>query len=91
MGPSVSDLSSALIAQALQRDRPGQDNVLFQVGDARELLFPDASFDRVIATQVLLHLDGPLVGRGPDAAGPRPWWVAVDRRVGLGQHLPCCH
>lgn len=53
------DLSAMLIAQALQRDAHGQHNLSFQVGSAYELPFPDASFDRVLATQVLLHLEDP--------------------------------
>jgi ubiquinone/menaquinone biosynthesis C-methylase UbiE len=55
------DLSTTLIAEAMQRDGDGdrQDNLSFQVGSAYELPFPNASFDRVLATQVLLHLDDP--------------------------------
>ena len=53
------DLSATLIAHAQQRSAPDHTNVSFRVGDAYELPFPDASFDRVIATQVLLHLDDP--------------------------------
>jgi ubiquinone/menaquinone biosynthesis C-methylase UbiE len=37
----------------------GGASVSFQVGDAYDLPFPDASFDRVVATQVLLHLAEP--------------------------------
>jgi ubiquinone/menaquinone biosynthesis C-methylase UbiE len=53
------DLSAALIACARQRTAPGIANVSFQVGDACELPFADAAFDRVAANQVLLHLADP--------------------------------
>jgi ubiquinone/menaquinone biosynthesis C-methylase UbiE len=53
------DLSAALIACAQRRAAPGQANVHFQVGDAGELPFTDGAFDRVVASQVLLHLADP--------------------------------
>ena len=53
------DLSAALIACARQRTAPGLGHVSFQVGDAGELPFADAAFDRVVANQVLLHLADP--------------------------------
>jgi ubiquinone/menaquinone biosynthesis C-methylase UbiE len=59
-GPAVGiDLSTALIDVARQRAASDGDNVSFRVGDAYELPFPDASIDRVVATQVLLHLTDP--------------------------------
>jgi ubiquinone/menaquinone biosynthesis C-methylase UbiE len=59
-GPAVGiDLSETLIAQAQQRTAAGETNVLFGVGNAYGLPFPDASFDRVVATQMLLHLADP--------------------------------
>ena len=64
-GPAVGiDLSATLIACAQQRaaadaTSDGGASVSFQVGDAYDLPFPDASFDRVVATQVLLHLAEP--------------------------------
>ena len=64
-GPAVGiDLSATLIACAQQRAAAdetsgGGASVSFQVGDAYDLPFPDASFDRVVATQVLLHLAEP--------------------------------
>jgi ubiquinone/menaquinone biosynthesis C-methylase UbiE len=53
------DLSAALIALARRRAVPAPGRVLFQVGDARELPFAGAAFDRVVANQVLLHLADP--------------------------------
>ncbi len=59
-GPAIGiDLSATLIARAQQRMAADETNVSFQVGDAYELPFPDASFDRVVATQILLHLADP--------------------------------
>ena len=64
-GPAVGiDLSATLIASAQQRAAAdetgvGGTRVSFRVGDAYDLPFPDASFDRVVATQVLLHLAEP--------------------------------
>jgi ubiquinone/menaquinone biosynthesis C-methylase UbiE len=59
-GPAVGiDLSTALIDVARERATTDGDNVSFQVGDAYELPFPNASIDRVVATQVLLHLTDP--------------------------------
>jgi ubiquinone/menaquinone biosynthesis C-methylase UbiE len=59
-GPAVGiDLSATLIARAQQRAAAGEANVSFRVGDAYDLPFPDASFDRVVASQVLLHLADP--------------------------------
>jgi ubiquinone/menaquinone biosynthesis C-methylase UbiE len=59
-GPVVGiDLSATLIARARQRAPAGETTVSFRVGDAYDLPFPDASFDRVVATQVLLHLAEP--------------------------------
>src|SRR5450755_4617813 len=49
-GPAVGiDLSATLIARAQQRAPAGETNVSFRVGDAYDLPFPDASFDRVVA------------------------------------------
>ena len=59
-GPAVGiDLSATLIARAQQLAAAGDANVSFCVGDAYDLPFPDASFDRVVASQVLLHLADP--------------------------------
>jgi ubiquinone/menaquinone biosynthesis C-methylase UbiE len=59
-GPAVGvDLSASLVACAQRRVGPGQAHVSFQVGDACELPFADASFDRVVASQILLHLADP--------------------------------
>lgn len=51
------DLSETLIASARRRATPAP--VSFHVGDACELPFADAAFDRVVANQVLLHLADP--------------------------------
>ena len=53
------DLSAALIDRARQLSGDAGPNLSFRVGDAYELPFPDGSFDRVICTQVLLHLADP--------------------------------
>jgi ubiquinone/menaquinone biosynthesis C-methylase UbiE len=53
------DVSATLIARAQQLAAADAANVSFRVGDAYDLPFPDASFDRVVASQVLLHLAEP--------------------------------
>jgi ubiquinone/menaquinone biosynthesis C-methylase UbiE len=49
-----------MIAEARQRSAENVDNLSFRVGSVLELPFPDASFDRVLATQLLLHVPEPL-------------------------------
>lgn len=59
-GPAVGvDLSVALVASAQQRAASGPGNVSFQVGDAGELPYGGGAFDRIVASQVLLHLADP--------------------------------
>jgi ubiquinone/menaquinone biosynthesis C-methylase UbiE len=54
------DLSETMIAEACQRCAENVDNLSFRVGSVMELPFPVASFDRVFATQLLLHVPDPL-------------------------------
>jgi len=54
------DLSATMIAEARQRSAENVDNLSFRVGSVLELPFPVASFDRVLATQLLLHVPDPL-------------------------------
>ena len=54
------DLSETMIAEARQRSAENVDNLSFRVGSVLELPFPVASFDRVLATQLLLHVPDPL-------------------------------
>jgi ubiquinone/menaquinone biosynthesis C-methylase UbiE len=49
-----------MIAEARQRSAENVDNLSFRVGNVLELPFPVASFDRVLATQLLLHVPDPL-------------------------------
>ena len=58
------DLSETMIDEARGRQRGGAGNVSFQLGDAELLAFEDSSFDRVLATQVFLHLPKPPVALG---------------------------
>ena len=53
------DLSEIMIAEARQRSAENFDNLSFQVGSVLSLPFPAASFDRVLATQLLLHVPDP--------------------------------
>ncbi|MBO1756722.1 methyltransferase domain-containing protein [Allobranchiibius sp. CTAmp26] len=64
-----TDLSTQLIERARQLSSVDQTNLSFRVADVYDLPFPDASFDRVTATQLMLHLSDP--------------WTALDemRRV----------
>jgi ubiquinone/menaquinone biosynthesis C-methylase UbiE len=49
-----------MIAEARQRPAENVDNLSFRVGSVLELPFPAASFDRVLATQLLLHVPDPM-------------------------------
>lgn len=53
------DLSETMIAEAIRRSADNLENLSFRVGSALELPFHDGSFDRVLATQVLLHIPDP--------------------------------
>lgn len=53
------DLSETMIAEARQRPAENVDNLSFQAGSVLDLPFPPASFDRVLATQLLLHVPDP--------------------------------
>lgn len=53
------DLSETMIAEAVQRSAQSGENLSFRVGSALELPFQAGSFDRVLATQVLLHIPDP--------------------------------
>ena len=53
------DLSETMIAEARQRSAENVDNLSFRVGSVLELPFTAASFDRVLATQLLLHVPDP--------------------------------
>jgi SAM-dependent methyltransferase len=50
------DLSETMISEARRRAIGGPSNVSFEVADALDLPFETGSIDRLIATQVLLHI-----------------------------------
>jgi ubiquinone/menaquinone biosynthesis C-methylase UbiE len=50
------DLSETMIAEARQRSAENVDNLSFRMGSVLELPFPAGSFDRILATQLLLHV-----------------------------------
>lgn len=55
------DLSETMIAEARRRSAAENiDNLSFQAGSVLDLPFPPASFDRILATQLLLHVPDPL-------------------------------
>lgn len=54
------DLSETMIAEARQRSAENIDNLSFRVGSVLDLPFPPGSFDRILATQLLLHVPDPL-------------------------------
>ena len=54
------DLSETMIAEACQRSAEKVDNLSFRLGSVLDLAFPSASFDRVVATQLLLHVPDPM-------------------------------
>lgn len=53
------DLSETMIAEAERRQIGESANASFRVGDALALPFESDSFDRIVATQVLLHIPDP--------------------------------
>jgi ubiquinone/menaquinone biosynthesis C-methylase UbiE len=53
------DLSETMITEARRRSDAGTPNISFRVGSVQELPFANGSFDRVIATQLLLHVPYP--------------------------------
>src|SRR6516162_7283858 len=53
------DLSETMIAEARQRSAENVDNLSFRVASVLDLPFPAASFDRVLATQLLVHVPDP--------------------------------
>lgn len=53
------DLSETMIAEARQRSAENVENLSFRKGSVLELPFPPGSFDRVLATQLLLHVPDP--------------------------------
>lgn len=53
------DLSETMIAEAVQRSKDGPTNISFRVGSVLELPFEAGKFDRVVATQLLLHVPDP--------------------------------
>ena len=57
--PSAWISVETMIAEARQRSAGNVDNLSFRVGSVLELPFPAASFDRVLATQLLLHVPDP--------------------------------
>ncbi len=50
------DLSATMIAEARRRHAGHEPNVSFEVGDVFALRYDTGAFDRVLASQVLLHL-----------------------------------
>ena len=54
------DLSETMIAEAQKRSAENVDNLSFRAGSVLELPFQAGSFDRVLATQLLLHVPDPL-------------------------------
>jgi ubiquinone/menaquinone biosynthesis C-methylase UbiE len=56
------DLSETMITEACRRSDAGTPNISFRVGSVQELPFANGSFDRVIATQLLLHVLDPWRG-----------------------------
>jgi ubiquinone/menaquinone biosynthesis C-methylase UbiE len=53
------DVSGAMIAEAKKRHVSSELPVEFVEGDAQNLTFPDASFDRCRTERMLMHLDDP--------------------------------
>ncbi|MHB9054836.1 MAG: methyltransferase domain-containing protein [Paludibacteraceae bacterium] len=55
------DLSSSMINEARKRAAKNpQENLRFEIMDVQDLAFPDSYFDRVLATQLLIHVPDPI-------------------------------
>lgn len=54
------DLSETMITVARQRSAENIDNLSFRLGSVLELPFQAGIFDRILATQLLLHVPDPL-------------------------------
>jgi ubiquinone/menaquinone biosynthesis C-methylase UbiE len=67
VAPAVAigiDISETMIAEARRRTTGEVSNVSFQVGNALELPLESGSVDRVLASQVLLHIPDPWAALG---------------------------
>ena len=53
------DLSETMINEARSRSESGSANLVFEQGDVLALQFEDGAFDRVMASQVLIHVPDP--------------------------------
>jgi SAM-dependent methyltransferase len=53
------DLSETMIGEASQRSHASASNLSFRVASVQELPFDNGAFDRIIATQLLLHVPDP--------------------------------
>lgn len=53
------ELSRVMVEEANRRAKSGPGNITFSEMDVKELTFPDAEFDRVMATQLLIHVPDP--------------------------------
>lgn len=53
------DISNTMVQEARRRAAQGPSNLQFEQIDAQELSLPDQSFDRVLATQLLIHVPEP--------------------------------
>jgi ubiquinone/menaquinone biosynthesis C-methylase UbiE len=53
------DVSSAMIAEAKKRHATSELPVEFVEGEAQDLAFPEASFDRCRTERMLMHLNAP--------------------------------
>jgi ubiquinone/menaquinone biosynthesis C-methylase UbiE len=58
------DLSETMTEAARERTGREELNVSFRTADVQDLPFDDSSFDRVIATQLLLHVPDPWLAVG---------------------------
>ena len=100
------DLSAELVKRAELLSQVEQPNLSFQVADVYDLPFAGASFDRVTATQVMVHLSDPwtavtelrrvLVPGGRLAIAEWDWdstcLALTDRDLGRRfTHLLCDH
>jgi ubiquinone/menaquinone biosynthesis C-methylase UbiE len=78
------DLSEAMISEANRRTERLGVNVEFRVGDARDLPFPDATFDACRAETLLQHVSEPHVALGEMVRVVKPGGRIVVLDMDLG-------
>jgi ubiquinone/menaquinone biosynthesis C-methylase UbiE len=84
------DLSETMISEACSRTEASAPNLSFRVGSVQELPFANGSFDRVIATQLLLHVPDPWSGLAEMSRVLAPGGLISIREIDWGTLVVEC-